>query len=237
MNSNHLSDRLHAVASFIPKGSTMADIGSDHAYLPCFVVKQGIVQKAIAGEVVEGPFLSAKKQVEEDQLSDFIDVRKGNGLAVMEPGEVDVITIAGMGGPLIAQILEDGKNKLPGVKRLILQPNINAISIRDWLVPNEWKVIDEQILMEDGKIYEIIVAEPADQPITPYSPAERLLGPVLLNNRSNVFKEKWQQEYQQWERILNELQEAGNIERIKEKKKELEEKMTIVKEALKWKNR
>ncbi|MDG5470835.1 tRNA (adenine(22)-N(1))-methyltransferase TrmK [Jeotgalibacillus sp. ET6] len=231
MNSNQLSKRLTAVASFVPKGSVTADIGSDHAYLPCYLIHKKIAVSAIAGEVAEGPFQSALKQVEDDGLKQVINVRKGSGLSVLNIGEVDVVTIAGMGGPLISQILEDGKSKLPGVQRLILQPNISAISIRDWLTRNQWKLIAEEILEEDGKVYEILVAEPSERLIE-LTYADRLLGPFLAKENSAVFQQKWNEEYKQWERILRQLTQAEPSEIIEAKKEELREKMTIVKEAL-----
>lgn len=236
MNSHQLSARLHTVASFVPKGSSIADIGSDHAYLPCYLGHQRLVNKAVAGEVVEGPFQSAKRQVKENGLEQLIDVRKGSGLTVIEPGEVDVITIAGMGGPLIAQILEEGNDRLPGVKRLILQPNINAISIRDWLTANRWKIMDEKILEEDGKIYEVLVAEPSTAPIK-LTFQDRLLGPVLSKEKSPVFHKKWKQEYNQWVKILNQIEQAGDTSHLNDKKQELLVKMKLVLEVLNWEKR
>ncbi|MGD7043999.1 tRNA (adenine(22)-N(1))-methyltransferase [Jeotgalibacillus proteolyticus] len=231
MNSHQLSRRLTAVASFVPKGSVLADIGSDHAYLPCYLVQKKIAVSAIAGEVAEGPFQSALNQVEEDGLKHLINVRKGSGLSVLEIGEADVITIAGMGGPLISQILEEGKSKLAGVQRLILQPNINAISIRDWLTQNQWKLTAEEILEEDGKVYEVLVAEPSESAIE-LTYTDRLLGPFLVKGNSAVFQQKWREEYKQWERILQQLTQAEPSGMIDAKKEELRVKMKIVKEVL-----
>ena len=193
LNTEKLSYRLETVAKYIPSGYRLADIGSDHAYLPCHVIKKGIVDFAIAGEVVEGPFQSAKRQVFEEGLADKISVRKGDGLKVISIGEVDCITIAGMGGSLITSILEQGKDKLSEVKRLILQPNISAISIRVWLMNNGWELMAEEILEEDGKIYEILVAEKGngERPYQHGLEKGLLFGPFLLEQYSQTFQKKW----------------------------------------------
>ncbi|KON87023.1 SAM-dependent methyltransferase [Sporosarcina globispora] len=233
MNTEKLSNRLEAVTNYIPPGKRVADIGSDHAYLPCYAVKKGIVPFAIAGEVVEGPYQSAKKQVKLEGLENQISVRKGNGLEVIQPGEVDCITIAGMGGALIATILEDGKSKLGSVHRLILQPNLSAISIRTWLIENGWELIAEEILEEDGKIYEILAAEKG-KPLNPYTDTKKglLMGPFLMEQKSEVFKNKWIGEKKNWERILLQLEKAAFSEDTEKRKKELKEKIKMAEEVL-----
>ncbi len=106
MNAQKLSKRLQTVAAYVPQNAVVADIGSDHAYLPCYLVHQGIVQKAIAGEVVKGPYESACKEVRTEQLQDKITVRLADGMEAVEHEDgVTTVTIAGMGGPLIASIL------------------------------------------------------------------------------------------------------------------------------------
>lgn len=234
MNTEKLSSRLQLVADFIPKGFILADIGSDHAYLPCYVVKKGVVPYAIAGEVVEGPFQSALKQVREEGLSELISVRKGNGLEVIDDNEVDCITIAGMGGTLISTILEEGKSKLKAVKRLILQPNISAISIRQWLLNNDFELIKEEIIEEDGKIYEVLVAE-RGVPLKPYqSDIDKglLMGPYLLKSKNNVFEKKWLEEKRNWENILLQLSRASETEENIQKIKDIKRKINMVEEVL-----
>jgi tRNA (adenine22-N1)-methyltransferase len=234
MNAEKLSNRLQVVADFIPKGYKLADIGSDHAYLPCYVVKRGTVPFAIAGEVVEGPYLSALRQVSAEGLTEQISVRKGNGLEVIAANEVDCITIAGMGGALISTILETGKEKLSGVKRLVLQPNISAVSIREWLLTNDWELVDEQIVEEDGKIYEVLVAEKGD-PKAPYSEDLHkglLFGPFLMVEKTDVFRKKWLEEKRNWERIFQQLLEANPSDEINGKINELKEKIQWVEEVL-----
>ncbi|WP_027407830.1 tRNA (adenine(22)-N(1))-methyltransferase [Anoxybacteroides tepidamans] len=233
MNELKLSKRLETVVSFIPKQSRLADIGSDHAYLPCYAYLHGYITMAVAGEVADGPFRSAQQQVEKTGLSHVISVRKGDGLAVIHPSEVDCITIAGMGGTLIANILEDGKEKLEGVKRLILQPNVGAHIVRKWLVDNDWELIDERILEEDGQIYEVLVAEKGSG-LKPYHrlEAELLVGPFLLQERNGVFLKKWKSEVGHWKRIVAHLEAKGTTEESIAKKEELERKIRLVEGVL-----
>lgn len=234
MNSEKLSYRLETVAQYIPQDYRIADIGSDHAYLPCYVVQKGIVPWAIAGEVVEGPYQSAKRQVEEEELTEKISVRKGDGLEVIEEGEVDCITIAGMGGSLIASILEKGKEKLTHVKRLILQPNISAISIRTWLLENGWGLIAEEIIEEDGKIYEVLVAEKGNEKNPYQNNLEKglLFGPYLMREHNPIFHKKWISEKKNWLTILAKLEQASDSVENREKKVELMKKIKMAEEVL-----
>ncbi|MFK2824390.1 tRNA (adenine(22)-N(1))-methyltransferase TrmK [Bacillus sp. B190/17] len=234
MNINQLSNRLMAVASRIPPQAVFADIGSDHAYLPCYAIKKGMAYKAIAGEVAEGPLRAAEQQVKNAGLEEKISVRKGNGLEVIAVGEVDCVTIAGMGGTLIASILEQGKDKLTDVKRLILQPNLRADHIRRWLIENDWELIDEEIMEEDGKIYEILTAERGN-PKKPYSTRkelELLTGPMLLAEKSDVFFKKWQREADQLEVVLKNITKAENQEAALEKKQAVLHELQLIKEAI-----
>ncbi|MFF2447582.1 tRNA (adenine(22)-N(1))-methyltransferase [Neobacillus sp. NPDC058068] len=235
MNTNKLSVRLATVAKYVAKGATIADIGSDHAYLPCYLAKNAGIRFAIAGEVAAGPFQSAEKNVLSEGLSDTISVRMGDGLEVIQPGEVDCITIAGMGGALITSILENGKDKLGSVKRLVLQPNISAISIRNWLLANNWELVDEEIIEEDGKIYEILIAEKGD-PDKPYKTNKDmglLLGPFLVKNQDAAFRKKWTAEKKNWQRIYGALEGAAETAETIEKKQELLNKIKLIEEALK----
>ncbi|WP_456274010.1 tRNA (adenine(22)-N(1))-methyltransferase [Bacillus sp. AK031] len=233
MNAEKLSKRLEMVVSFIPEGSRITDIGSDHAYLPCYAIDKGIAVAGIAGEVAEGPYQSAVKQVKYSQLEDVISVRKGDGLEVISPNETDCVTIAGMGGALIASILENGKDKLEGVSRLILQPNVGAIAIRKWLLKNGWELKAERILEEDNKIYEILVADKGDAE-SPYDnkDTELLVGPFLLKEKNSVFKQKWIQEMNQWNSIIEKMKKAEDSPGLQERREQVQKKINIVKGVL-----
>ncbi|OLQ54772.1 SAM-dependent methyltransferase [Bacillus licheniformis] len=213
----------------------MADIGSDHAYLPCYAVLNHKASGAIAGEITDGPFLSAMRQVEKSGLSSQISVRQGDGLEVIKKGEADAITIAGMGGSLIAHILEAGKDKLTGKERLILQPNIHAVHIREWLYKEGYALIDEVILEEDGKCYEVLVAEEGDRDAA-YAgislAAGMLVGPFLAKEKNKVFLKKWTQELKHTQNIHEQISQAASTEQNKQKLKELADRMELLKEVI-----
>ncbi|KGR90669.1 SAM-dependent methyltransferase [Ureibacillus massiliensis 4400831 = CIP 108448 = CCUG 49529] len=219
MNAEKLSKRLETVASFVPTGAIIADIGSDHAYLPCYLINKKIAKKAIAGEVVKGPFESAVRQVREAGLMHKISVRLADGLdAIDESDKVDTITIAGMGGPLIVSILDKKPAVLQNVTRLILQPNIHAKVIRQWGLDNGWAILDEVILEEDEKIYEVIVLQRGEMTLTE---EEILLGKYLLNEKSETFIKKWTKEVENWKRVLESIEQAESSSSIIAKRGEL----------------
>lgn len=230
MNAQKLSKRLEAVASFVPTGAVLADIGSDHAYLPCYLVHKNVISRAVAGEVVKGPYESAVRQVRTEGLTGNITVRLADGLAAVQPEDkVDTVTIAGMGGPLIVSILEKHPQALESVTRLVLQPNIHAKVIREWALQNGWALLNEEILEEDGKVYEILVLQRGEELLTE---AEVLLGKQLLAAKSDVFIEKWSKEIANWQRVLQSIEKAEATPEVEEKRAELHHLIELVKEAL-----
>ncbi|WP_042223435.1 tRNA (adenine(22)-N(1))-methyltransferase [Oceanobacillus manasiensis] len=207
----NLSERLKQVASFLPTGALFADIGSDHAYLPCYVCLQDQTSQAIAGEVNEGPYESALRTVQQFKMDDRIDVRLGNGLAVLDQQEVNQLVIAGMGGSLIRNILEEGKDKLDAVNHIIAQPNIDARSVRKWFIENGYVLENEGILEENGHIYEILSAK-RDIRKSPYQEEikerQLLFGPYLMREKNTAFFNKWLHEYEKLQRVLVQMEEA-----------------------------
>ena len=220
-----ISKRLELVASFVPQGSILLDVGSDHAYLPIELVERGQIEVAIAGEVVEGPYQSAVKNVESHGLKEKIQVRLANGLAAFEEeDQVSVITIAGMGGRLIATILEEGLDKLGNVKRLILQPNNREDDLRLWLQDHNFQIVAESILEEAGKFYEILVVEAGQMEL---SASDVRFGPFLSKEVSPVFVQKWQREADKLEVALSQIPEKNLEER-----QVLAHKIQAIKEVL-----
>lgn len=217
MNEEKLSARLAKVAEYVVEGDRIADIGSDHAYLPAWLWLNKNITSAIAGEVVQGPFEAAQGLVSALGLSAHISVRLGNGLEVInKKDDVSAITIAGMGGSLISQILQRGFEQeiLTGRERLILQPNIGEKTLRKWLVAHAYHIIAEDILTEDGKFYEIIVAEKATE-APEYSQRELTFGPFLLLARGTDFVAKWQSELVQRGYVLQQLEKAKSLQQAK----------------------
>ena len=206
-----ISKRLELVASFVPQGAVLLDVGSDHAYLPIELVERGQIKSAIAGEVVEGPYQSAVKNVESHNLKERIQVRLANGLAAFEEADqVSVITIAGMGGRLIATILEEGLDKLASVERLILQPNNREDDLRIWLQEHGFQIVAESILEEASKFYEILVVEAGQMKL---SARDVRFGPFLSKEVSPVFVQKWQKEATKLEFALSQIPEKNLEER------------------------
>ncbi|CAM5258697.1 SAM-dependent methyltransferase OS=Lysinibacillus sphaericus OX=1421 GN=LS41612_08125 PE=4 SV=1 [Lysinibacillus sphaericus] len=230
MNAQKLSKRLETVAKFVPTGAVVADIGSDHAYLPCYLIHKGIAASAVAGEVVKGPYESALGQVKKEGLTEKITVRLADGLAAVEATDhVDTVTIAGMGEPLIVSILEKHPQSLQGVTRLILQPNIHAKVIREWALTNNWAILDEDILEEDEKIYEILVLQRGAMTL---SPSEILFGRKLLLRKAPAFLKKWQREKENWQRVLQSIEGAEPTLEIEEKRAELTALLDLVEGVL-----
>ncbi|QTM99851.1 tRNA (adenine(22)-N(1))-methyltransferase TrmK [Sediminibacillus dalangtanensis] len=207
MNERLVSDRIQCIASFLPRGALFADIGSDHAYLPVYVCHMDEQAKAIAGEINEGPYQSAKSTVAEEGLTDRIEVRKGDGLAVISANEVNQVVIAGMGGSLISTILEKGKEKLAGVGQIIAQPNVEARAVRVWLQENGYRLNGEAIIEEAGHIYEVISAISSNIAYS-MTETELLLGPYLMKEKSDPFQRKWKMELEKRERVIKQMKKA-----------------------------
>ena len=200
MNEHTLSMRLERVAAQVPRGARLADIGSDHAYLPVALMRRGVIEAAVAGEVASTPFHAAQRTVRDNGLEQHVTVRLADGLAAIEPADaITAISVCGMGGETIRDILDSGKARLSGQERLILQPNGGEQPLRQWLMENGYRILCEELLRENRFDYEIIVAERAG-PVM-YTPEELYFGPLQMQARSPAFLIKWQ-------RILREKQKT-----------------------------
>lgn len=191
LNEQTLSMRLERVAAQVPAGARLADIGSDHGYLPVALMRRGAISAAVAGEVALTPFRAAERTVRESGQDMRIKVRLANGLAAIEPADgITAISLCGMGGETIRDILDSGKARLSGQERLILQPNGGEQPLRQWLMDNGYRILFEEVLRENRFFYEIIVAERAGP--AQYCAQELYFGPLQMQARSPAFLAKWQ---------------------------------------------
>ncbi len=208
MNEHTLSLRLERVAAHVPAGARLADIGSDHGYLPVALMRRGAITAAVAGELAATPFHSAQRTVRDNGLETRISVRLANGLAAIEAAdEISALTICGMGGETIRDILDSGKARLSGQERLILQPNGGEQPLRQWLMDNGYSILSEEVLRENRFDYEILVAERAG-PVS-YSPEQLYFGPLQMQARTPAFLLKWQRLLRHKQQTLTHFTQAG----------------------------
>jgi tRNA (adenine22-N1)-methyltransferase len=199
--------RLERVAAHVPAGAHLADIGSDHGYLPVALMRRGAIVAAVAGEVALTPFRAAERTVRENELEQHITVRLASGLAAIEPGDgITTISICGMGGETIRDILDSGKARLNGQERLVLQPNGGEQPLRQWLMENGYSIVCEELLRENRFFYEIIVAERSAPVI--YSAEELYFGPLQMQARSPEFLLKWQRILRHKQQTLKDFAQA-----------------------------
>lgn len=143
----HIVHALERVAAHIPAGARLADIGPDHGYLPVALMRRGAISGAVAGEVALTPFRAAQRTVLENDLEQEITVRLASGLTAIEPEDrITAISLCGMGGETIRDILDSGKTHLSGKERLILQPNGGEQPLRQWLMEHDYRIVLEEIL-------------------------------------------------------------------------------------------
>ena len=181
-----LSNRLQAVARQIPAGLRVADVGTDHGYLPVYLVVNDIAPKVIASDRGKRPLDSARQLISLLSLENQIDVRLGDGLSVLQPDEAEVICLAGMGGVAIKEIISAGLPLAQAAKRLVLQPQRNVPAVRRFLVANGFKIVAEDLDEDDGFYYEIIAVEPGLMELTEQ---EADFGPLLLRDGHPLFKD------------------------------------------------
>lgn len=151
-----LGPRLRLVASKVPQKAHLGDIGTDHAYLPIYLWEQGRIEKAVAVDVHKGPYQSARSAIRGRQLESVIDVRFGDGLNPIQPGEVDALTLAGMGGNTMLEIFAARPEVMAEVKNLVLQPQGAEGKVRLTLLQSGWNLVEEQLVEEEGRIYVVM---------------------------------------------------------------------------------
>lgn len=210
-----LDERLQRVADFVPPAARVADIGTDHGYLAIELKKKDNVRVVIAADLNAGPCEAARKTIRECGMEDAIEVRQGDGLAAVQPQEVDTVCIAGMGGKLISDILAAQPEVLAGLRTAVVQPQNGYDVLRAWIYSNGWHIVDEALAQVDGRIYQIIKAEPGEG-VMP-SALELLLGPVILKKRPEHFQAHVETAITTHKRILHGIKESQKPDMLRVK--------------------
>lgn len=186
-----LSRRLKAVADLVSENKRVADIGCDHGYVSIYLASERKCKKVIAMDVNVGPLEHAKTNIEKFGLHKQIEARLSDGTKALKKDEVDTLLIAGMGGRLMNRILQDGFDSLGDFEELVLQPQSEVENVRAFLRKNNYQIVDENFVIEDGKNYPMIKAIKVPQVEIDEQffsiELQDLFGPVLLNKRPEDF--------------------------------------------------
>ena len=219
-----LSQRLMAVSDLVSAGNRLADIGTDHAFVPIYLVEHGQIPSAIAMDVNPGPLARADDHIRMHGLADRIITRLSDGLDQLAPGEADTVLVAGMGGALTVRILEQREGLTGDVKELVLQPQSEIASVRRFLERSGWRIVSERMVFEEGKYYQMMRCVPGKMRL---SAAEAEYGPCLMQERSTVWSGYllWRKEI--LDRNLLRLQNAEGERGEKRRREILEQRRMI----------
>lgn len=214
-----ISKRLKMIASFVPAGSVLADVGTDHAYLPIYLVQNMSVNRVIAMDVKRGPLKKAARNISEAKAEDSIELRLSDGLSALMPDEADAVAISGMGGRLMERILSEGADKISSRTKLIFSPQSEIMHFRKYLLENGFITDNEQMLEEDGKYYVIIVCHKAasNEAFENVSSEETVnhaqlkYGKILIDSRNSVLAEFVKSELKTYEELKNKLKQSSSV--------------------------
>ena len=224
-----ISKRLKTVAGEV-KHTTVADIGTDHGYVPIYLVKNKLADKAIACDINKGPLLKAKENIEANCLASKIETRLGSGLTPIAVGEVETAVIAGMGGMLTIDILKEGCEVVQSLKQLVLQPQLDIDSVRRYIHSIGFKIENEEMLIDEGKYYTVINAVHGED--KEYNSCQYMFGKINLDKKSSILEKYLIHRISKLTGIKEELKKSGTENSIK-KINELKHDILIFKEALK----
>lgn len=241
-----LSFRLQAVAELVTGGYRMADIGTDHAYVPICLVKAGRIPGAIAADVNKGPLLRAAEHIKANRLENQIETRLSDGFSALKPGEVQSAVLAGMGGGLMIRILKEGAGVTEYLEECILQPQSEVEKVRAFLLEEGFSFLEENMVLDDGKFYPMMKVRPPVQKKTgsgenveeresseQWTEEELRYGRLLLRQKNPVLREFLDREIRIKKQILLRL-EGECPERTAKRKKEVEHELYCAEKGLKY---
>lgn len=229
-----LSERMHLLASKVTEGNRLADVGTDHGYIPIALILEKKIPSAIAMDVNQGPLNRAREHIRTYGLDTYMETRLSDGLHELKEGEADTVLIAGMGGALTVRILTGGTHCLNTVKELILQPQSEIHLVREWLAQNGFRIVEEDIVLDDGKYYPMMKAVHGQAE----TPDEYALyyGDVHVQQSPEVLASFLKKEMEKNGKIMAVLRENGRenadrMQELKEKEKRLFKTQTALKRS------
>lgn len=227
----NLSKRLLMNVSLVPEGASVADIGCDHGYASIWLVRQGAVKKVIAMDVNAGPIRRAIKHIEDAGLTGQIECRQSNGTEKLIPGEVDTLMIAGMGGPLMTEILRSGEHVLREVTTLVLQPQSEISEVRRFLLQHEFQIVEEKACLDEGKYYFAIKAVKKEGAVLkmPEEKWQLRYGTYLVKTGDQVFRQYLERERDTFRKIL---ENPGLNHSNQERREEIEHRIDEIEYCL-----
>ena len=226
-----LTPRLQAIADSINEFEVLADIGTDHAFLPIYLMENGKIKKAIATDINKGPIEIAHERIKKYKYEDKIETRQGSGMTVIEPQEAEAIVIAGMGGMLIAEIIEQSKPVAIAAKMLVMQPMLDSGKLRRYLLQNGFEIFEEELAKEDKKIYEIIWARYTGKIIEAENRMD--IGPIIIEKKHLLVKDLIDKKVAELNSIIEKL---GSMETELSQKRfqECKEELDYYNEVSEW---
>ncbi len=235
-----LSKRLLAVADLAGNAEVLADVGTDHGYIPVYLLSSGKIQKAVAMDINLGPLRRAKQNINQYGMEGKIETRRSDGLSSLLPGEADTIVIAGMGGKLMMRILSQGEQAARTAKKLVLQPQSELYAFRSFLLERGYGIVAEDMVYEDGKYYSMMAVEysiDADGYCRQPESTEISLkyGPLLIRQRHPVLHQYLQYQKKQKEKILECLASYARQD-VSQRNVQIEQELMEIEDLLKmWK--
>lgn len=226
-----LSKRLKWIVEKLNKTEVIMDIGTDHGYIPIYLIKNNIAQKVIASDINKEPLNKAKINALLDGVLDKIDLRLGGGLSPLKNKEANSVIIAGMGGNLIRDILENDLNKVKNLDYLILQPAQNPEVLRKYLYKNDYEILDEDICLDENQYYEIFKVRYKAGDYISLEDIFYEISPMMLNKKLPLLKSYIENKIEKNEKVIDFIKD--NTEHAIIRKNELKEKNKRLERLLK----
>lgn len=227
---------MKAIAQLVDSCETIADIGTDHGFLPIYLVEQQVCQSAIAMDINRGPLKRAMEHIADENMEDSITTRLSDGFENLQVGEVQTVIIAGMGGMLMESILLKGEKVAKRLKNLVLQPQSDFMYFRQFLFQHGYEILAEDMVFEDGKYYTVFKVTPNksinEKDFDILLPEEKRYGSFFFSNRNQIFSQYLIHEREICVQVQEVLSNGQDTEKNKIRRQEIEDKLFVIQKAI-----